>query len=75
MRFKYISDSGHNWRENPYDVIKSHDMVHVNTHPEWYNEKELDMEDCIFSLGLEFEYDKEVMRLVRSIREYRDRVL
>ena len=74
-RFKYISDSGHNWRENPYDVIKSHDMVHVNTHPEWYNEKELDMEDCIFSLGLEFEYDKEVMRLVRSMREYRDRVL
>jgi len=74
-RFKYISDSGHNWRENPYDVIKSHDMVHVNTHPEWYNNEEMEMEDCIYSLGIEFECDKEVNKLVRSMREYREKVL
>ena len=36
---------------------------------------EMDMEDCIFSLGIEFECDKEVNKLVRSMREYRARVL
>lgn len=75
QRFKYISDSGHNWRENPYDIIDTNDMVHINTHPEWYNNEEMDMEDCIYSLGIEFECDKEVNKLVRSMREYRDRVL
>ena len=74
-RFKYISDSGHNWRENPYDIINTNDMVHINTHPEWYNNEEMDMEDCIYSLGIEFECDKEVNKLVRSMREYRDRVV
>ena len=74
-RFKYISDSGHNWRENPYDIIDTNNMVHINTHPEWYNNEEMDMEECIYSLGIEFECDKEVNKLVRSIREYRDRVL
>ena len=75
QRFKYISDSGHNWRENPYDIINTNDMVHINTHPEWYNNEEMNMEDCIYSLGIEFECDKEVNKLVRSMREYRDRVL
>ena len=75
QRFKYISDSGHNWRENPYDIIDTNDMVHINTHPEWYNNEEMDMEDCIYSLGIEFECDKEVNKLVRSMREYRDSVL
>ena len=75
QRFKYISDSGHNWRENPYDIINTNDMVHINTHPEWYNNEEMDMEDCIYSLGIEFECDKEVNKLVRSMREYRDRVV
>ena len=74
-RFKYISDSGHNWRENPYDIINTNDMVHINTHPEWYNNEEMDMEECIYSLGIEFECDKEVNKLVRSMREYRDRVV
>ncbi len=74
-RFKYISDSGHNWRENPYDIINTNNMVHINTHPEWYNNEEMDMEDCIYSLGIEFECDKEVNKLVRSMREYRERVL
>ena len=74
-RFKYISDSGHNWRENPYDIIDTNDMVHINTHPEWYNNEEMDMEECIYSLGIEFECDKEVNKLVRSMREYRDRVV
>ena len=75
QRFKYISDSGHNWRENPYDIIDTNDMVHINTHPEWYNNEEMDMEECIYSLGIEFECDKEVNKLVRSMREYRNRVL
>ena len=75
QRFKYISDSGHNWRENPYDIIDTNDMVHINTHPEWYNNEEMDMEECIYSLGIEFECDKEVNKLVRSMMEYRDRVL
>tara|TARA_R110000737_G_scaffold341001_1_gene364376 strand:- start:9 stop:683 length:675 start_codon:yes stop_codon:yes gene_type:complete len=74
-RFKYISDSGHNWRENPYDIINTNDMVHINTHPEWYNNEEMDMEDCIYSLGIEFECDKEVNKLVRSMREYRDNII
>ena len=74
-RFKYISDSGHNWRENPYDVIDNFDMVHINTHPEWYNTESLDMEDCILSLQLEQDYDKEIVKLIRSINEYRDNVI
>ena len=74
-RFKYISDSGHNWRENPYDVIDNYDVIHINTHPEWYNTTPLDMEDCILSLGIDIEYDKEIIKLIRSTNEYRDNLI
>jgi len=73
-RFKYISDSGHNWREDPFQAIKDFDFVHVNTHPEWYNTKEKSMEDCLYGLKLEQQMDKLVTKQVNSIHEYLERV-
>ena len=73
-RFKYISDSGHNWREDPFQAIKDFDFVHINTHPEWYNTKEKSMEDCLYGLKLEQQMDKLVTKQVNSMHEYLERV-
>ena len=69
-KYKYISDSGHNWRENPRDVMDSHKVIHMNTHPIWYNDEEQDMESCLHSIALEQDTDRLIYREINSIREY-----
>jgi hypothetical protein len=71
-RFKYISDSGHNWRENPYDTVEEFSMVHLNTHPIWYSYAGAEMEESFYALGLDLDADKLVQREINSIREYRE---
>lgn len=73
-RFKYISDSGHNWREDPFDTISKFPYVHLNTHPEWYNHKEMSMEECLYNLDLDGNMDKRVNKEVAEIREYLERI-
>jgi hypothetical protein len=49
--FKYISDSRHNWREDPEAIISSrqYNRLHVLTHPFWYTEKVMSCRDKLFS--------------------------
>jgi len=67
---KYISDSGHNWREDYYEVIKNNKQVHMNTHPEWYNDEEQDMETCLDMLNIDKKYDSLIQWEKRNIKEY-----
>ena len=69
-KYKYISDSGHNWREDPVEALMKYDHVHINTHPVWYNEKELSMEDCLLNLRLDIEADKRILKEVKVIKDY-----
>jgi hypothetical protein len=73
-RFKYISDSGHNWRENPYDTVEEFKMVHLNTHPIWYSHVGLEMEECLHDISLDKDADRLVQRFINQVKMYRERV-
>jgi len=73
-RFKYISDSGHNWREDPIEAFSESKEIHLNTHPEWYNDEEQSMKQCIYSLRLDKEADRLMRKEVRDINEYLRRI-
>lgn len=47
--FKYVSDSRHNWREDPIEIIKSgqYAKVHILTHPIWYATEEQKIKDTL----------------------------
>jgi hypothetical protein len=49
--FKYISDSRHNWRENPETIVSSgqYKRLHILTHPFWYTDKITSCRDKLFS--------------------------
>jgi hypothetical protein len=73
-RFKYISDSGHNWREDPIEAFSESKEIHLNTHPEWYNDEEQSMKQCIYSLRLDKEADRLMRKEVKDINEYLHRI-
>ena len=47
--FKYLSDSARRWREPVLDIIQSgvYDKLHILTHPFWYNDVELNLEESV----------------------------
>lgn len=49
QKFKYISDSRRNWRQNPEQIIISgeYQKLHILTHAFWYREKELSATECL----------------------------
>lgn len=67
---KYISDSGHNWRENFYEVIQDNHKVHMNTHPIWYNDEPMNFEECLDSIRLDKSADRVIQKEKRNIYEY-----
>lgn len=73
-KFKYISDSGHNWREDPVETILSYNYIHLNTHPEWYNKKEQSMEECLMNLRIDLDCDKKVIKEINHIQEYLEKL-
>lgn len=70
--YKYISDSGMNFREDPYDALKIHKKIHFNFHPEWWDEKEGDFKDRLHSLKLDREVDRKINKHISHINEYRE---
>ena len=48
-KFKYLSDSRRQWRENVSEIIQSqkYDKLHILTHAFWYNEQEIDLKDSL----------------------------
>jgi len=73
-RYKYISDSGHNWREDPIEAVMSNGFIQMSTHPEWYNDEEKSMEECLHSLSLDTHYDRLINKEIVSIREYLEKI-
>ena len=73
-RFKYISDSGHNWRENPHDTVEEFSMVHLNTHPIWYSHEGLEMEECLHDISLDKDADRLIQRFINQVKMYREHV-
>ena len=71
----YISDSGHNWRENFVETIQENKKIHMNTHPEWYNDEAQSYEECLDGLKLDKSADKLIQVEKRSIREYQKRLV
>lgn len=59
--FKYISDSYHRWREDPWETIdKKYPRLHLLTHAFWYNEAPLSRSESFrqyISEGEQFRYD------------------
>jgi len=74
MRYKYISDSAQNWREDPYQVMSSEKYVHINTHPIWYNDKSMTREECLLNMRHDLGADKLVLKEIRDINEYLIRI-
>jgi len=68
--YHYISDSGMKWRENPLEVVRFYDAVHINTHPIWYGDKPGTMEDRLHALKLDKYYDGKINKEIVHIRDY-----
>lgn len=49
QNFKYVSDSRMRWRENINEIVESKEikLIHILTHPFWYNSKEKEMSEVI----------------------------
>jgi len=73
--FKYISDSGMNWREDWREVVKANDKIQVNTHPEWYGEEEGTWQERIRDCNLDQQLFKLINDEIDSIGEYHEKVL
>lgn len=70
--YKYISDSGMNWREDYHEVIKHYTRIHVNTHPIWYDDIEGDYKDRLRSLRLDLKGDTLINDEILSIGRYHE---
>ena len=73
-RYKYIADSGHNWRYDPIRAVLGNKLIHINTHPEWYNDEERNMEECLHGLNLPVQSDKLIEKEIKHIKEYLVRI-
>jgi hypothetical protein len=73
--YKYISDSGSNWREDPKQVALEYPNVQLNTHPVWWAENEGDWESRVHDLKLDVELDKNIIKEINSVRAYREKLL
>lgn len=70
--YKYISDSGCNWREDPYQTSFHYPNIQINTHPVWWTETEMDWESKIHGLKLDIELDKSIIKEISNVRLYRE---
>jgi len=72
QNFKYISDSGSHWREDPLNVLKNYNNVHINTHPVWWGEKDDVWESRIHDLRLDEILERQLIKELNNIRMYRE---
>lgn len=68
-KYKYISDSGMMFMEDPFDIIDNYSYIHLNLHPEWWAEKEGTFEDRLHDLRLDISLDQKVYKRVLGIRD------
>ena len=70
--YKYISDSGMNFREDPAEAIKFNNQVHLNIHPEWWSTKEGTFQERLHDLELDLIMDRKINKHIKQIIHYRD---
>ena len=52
----------------------NYDYIHINTHPEWYNKKQLDMAECLMHLRIDMDCDRKIIKEINHIDEYLERL-
>ena len=70
--YKYLSDSGMNFREDPYEAIKYHKLIHLNIHPEWWDKKEGNYQDRLFDLDLDQAVKQKIYKEIKSLKIYHE---
>lgn len=74
QNFKYISDSGHHWREDPENIIANYQNIHINTHPVWWSDVDEEWQQKLRDLKLDMEAEKMIEKEIRDTAIYRDKV-
>lgn len=73
-KFKYVSDSRRNWREDINTIIKSseYSKLHILTHAFWYNEKENTAKETLknYLYSKKLEIYKSMNENVRDLDEF-----
>ena len=72
QRFKFITDHGGQWTEDPIDVIMNYTNIQMNTHPLWWSESTSEWKTKIHDLGLDLELDKIIAKTINNISSYRE---
>ena len=73
--WKYISDSGMNWREDPINAVRNNKYLHINLHPVWYSQKPAEsFEERIHELRLDKDLDERLIREILHTSEYLDKI-
>lgn len=68
-QYKYISDSGMMFVDDPNEALKYHNSIHLNIHPEWWAKKEGDFKQRLHDLKLDIDLDKKIYKRVKLIEE------
>lgn len=72
--YKYVSDSGMNFREDPMEVVKYSDKIHLNIHPEWWATEEGTFQERLMNLELDLVADRKINKEIKEIVEYRNAI-
>lgn len=72
QRFKFITDHGGQWTEDPIDVIMNYTNIQMNTHPLWWSESTSEWQSKIHNLGLDLDLDKIIAKTINNISSYRE---
>jgi len=72
--YKYLSDSGMNFREDPVEVVKYSDKIHLNIHPEWWATTDGTFQERIHDLELDLDADRKINKEIDNIVEYRNAI-
>ena len=73
--YKYISDSGMIFRDDPFVVAKNHKLIHLNIHPEWWSTKEMGWQEKMLDLDLEYDMRRKVFSHLKHLKSYREKVM
>jgi len=71
--YKYVSDSGMMFIEDPFKIASNHKRIHLNLHPEWWADKEGTVEDRLHDLELDKNIDRKVYKRLQGIKERNER--
>lgn len=72
QRFKFITDHGGEWKEDPIDVIMNYTNIQMNTHPVWWGESTAEWQSKIHHLGLDLDLDRIISKTINNINSYRN---